>query len=152
MSVKLVNDGQAILSMRESDFDAYSAYGEVIDNSIQAGKDDGSKVNVKVKVTEADGGRASYKVVKSIAFGDDGSGMDVKGLEDFFRLGDSSKIEQPLSPIKSSPSLHDYAHGDYRLYCYRTLLYLPVHCNWFEIFTFIASTSIIEANPLFQEF
>lgn len=36
MSVKLINDATAILSMRDSDFDAYSAYGEVIDNSIQA--------------------------------------------------------------------------------------------------------------------
>lgn len=34
--VKLVDDGRAILSMRDTDFDTYSAYGEPIDNSIEA--------------------------------------------------------------------------------------------------------------------
>jgi hypothetical protein len=36
MSVALVESGAAPESMRNSDFDVYSAYGEVIDNSIQA--------------------------------------------------------------------------------------------------------------------
>ena len=43
MSVTLVEDGAALLSMRNSDFDAYSAFGEVVDNSIQA-----AAKNVKV--------------------------------------------------------------------------------------------------------
>ena len=34
--VSLVNDGAALQSMRDSDFDAYSAIGEVIDNALQA--------------------------------------------------------------------------------------------------------------------
>ena len=36
MTVRLINEATALLSMRESDFDAYSAYGEAVDNSIQA--------------------------------------------------------------------------------------------------------------------
>ena len=36
MSVALVESGVALDSMRNSDFDVYSAYGEVIDNAIQA--------------------------------------------------------------------------------------------------------------------
>ena len=75
MTVRLVNDGTALLSMRDSDFDAYSALGEVIDNSIQAGAK-----NVRIKmnyITEAGGRRKKgYAVVEDILFGDDGSGMD----------------------------------------------------------------------------
>ena len=44
-SVSLVDDGAALLSMRNSDFDVYSAYGEVIDNAIQA-----SANNIQIKL------------------------------------------------------------------------------------------------------
>ena len=40
----LVNAATAILSMRSSSFDELSAYGEVVDNSIQA-----NAANVKIK-------------------------------------------------------------------------------------------------------
>ena len=36
-TVGLFSDAQALQSMRASDFDACSAYGEVVDNSLQAG-------------------------------------------------------------------------------------------------------------------
>jgi len=34
--VKLVDDGRAILSMRDTDFDKYSTYSKPIDNSTEA--------------------------------------------------------------------------------------------------------------------
>ena len=42
----LVNAATAILSMRSSSFDELSAYGEVVDNSIQA-----EAKNIKIKLT-----------------------------------------------------------------------------------------------------
>lgn len=36
MDVKFIDNSLALQSLRDSDFDVYSAYGEVIDNSIQA--------------------------------------------------------------------------------------------------------------------
>ena len=72
MTVRLVNDGTALLSMRDSDFDAYSALGEVIDNSIQAGA---KNVRIKMNYITEVGRRKKegYAVVKDILFGDDGS-------------------------------------------------------------------------------
>ena len=37
MGVGFFENGNALDSLRNSEFDTYSAYGEVIDNSIQAG-------------------------------------------------------------------------------------------------------------------
>jgi len=88
MDVKLVKDSTAILSMRESDFDAYSAYGEVVDNSIQA---DAKKIKIKTFSTPR-GGRTSYEVVKKIAFGDDGNGMPAEVLHQCMQLGYSTRF------------------------------------------------------------
>lgn len=44
--------GPAIQSLRESDFDANSAFGEVIDNSIEAGAEN---INIKFETSERNG-------------------------------------------------------------------------------------------------
>ena len=85
--VRLVNDAHALLSMRDSDFDAYSAYGEVVDNSIQAGA---KKVKIRLKSATASKKR-NYEYVEWIAFGDDGVGMDADVLRRCLQLGYSTR-------------------------------------------------------------
>lgn len=89
MSVKLVSDSTALLSMRESDFDAYSAFGEIIDNSIQA-----ESTNIKIKIISSSHGKkkTGYDYINSIAFGDDGIGMDPEVLHRCLQLGYSSRF------------------------------------------------------------
>lgn len=84
MSVKLVNDATALLSMRESDFDAYSAYGEVIDNSIEA-----HARNIRIHFDYHDSDKKEY--INWVAFGDDGVGMDATTLHHCLQLGYSSR-------------------------------------------------------------
>jgi len=62
--------------MRNSDFDAYSAFGEIVDNSIQA---KASSVRMILEYTTT-GRKIAYAVVKRIAFGDDGEGMSAEVL------------------------------------------------------------------------
>ena len=76
----LVNAATAILSMRSSSFDELSAYGEVIDNSIQA---DAKNVKMKFDTTS--------KLIRKLAFGDDGVGMDAETLSQCLSLGWSSR-------------------------------------------------------------
>lgn len=83
MTVKLVNDATAIVSMRESDFDAYSAMGEVIDNSIQADAD-----MIKMRIAYG-GGRD--QIVTHVAFGDNGYGMNKDVLHRCMQLGYSTR-------------------------------------------------------------
>lgn len=87
MSVKLVNDATALLSMRESDFNATSAYGEVIDNSIEA-----NAKNVKIYF-EYDQGTLQ-EAINWVAFGDDGSGMSPDLLHHCLQLGYSSRYNK----------------------------------------------------------
>ena len=75
---------QQIRSERESDFDSNSAYGEVIDNSIQA-----EAKNIKIafnthliKKTE---------ILDSVAFGDDGKGMSPAIVENCLTQGFSTR-------------------------------------------------------------
>jgi len=77
---ELVNAATAILSMRNSSFDELSAYGEVIDNSIQA---DASFVKMKFET--------STKNIRKLIFGDDGVGMDAHTLQHCLSLGWSSR-------------------------------------------------------------
>lgn len=86
--VKLVNDATALLSMRNSDFDANSAYGEVVDNSIQANAN-----NIKIMIAEklTGGRRNSYVPITDVCFGDDGSGMEPDVLQRCMQLGYSTR-------------------------------------------------------------
>ena len=70
--IRFVSDGAAIISMRESDFDAYSAYGEVIDNSMQA---NAKQIKIQLVNEKSSGRGPSYYIIKELAFGDDGTGM-----------------------------------------------------------------------------
>ena len=86
--VKFIADATAMMSMRDSDFDAYSAYGEVIDNSIQAGA---SWIKIRMDATEKGGRGRSYKVIEKIVFGDNGCGMPPDVLHRCLQLGYSSR-------------------------------------------------------------
>jgi hypothetical protein len=86
--VRLFSDVQAIQSERASDFDVYSAYGEVLDNSIEA-----ESKNVRLKFsTSIDKSRGrNFLHIKSLAFGDDGIGMSSEILHRCLQLGYSSR-------------------------------------------------------------
>ena len=75
-----VDPANALLSMRSSSFDELSAYGEVIDNSIQA---DASFVKMKFETTN--------NQVRKLIFVDDGEGMDSITLSKCLSLGYSSR-------------------------------------------------------------
>lgn len=83
--VRLVEESQALDSLRSSDFDSLSAYGEVIDNAIQAGA---SKISINFKVDQ-DGHR---RHIETLAFRDNGSGMSKDVLQSCLRLGWSSRF------------------------------------------------------------
>jgi len=78
---ELVSAASALIAMRNSDFDELSAYGEVIDNSIQA---EASFVKIKL---ENDG-----RNILSLAFVDDGIGMDTHTLGHCLSMGWSSRF------------------------------------------------------------
>ena len=75
---------QQIRSERESDFDSNSAYGEVIDNSIQAGAKN-IKIVFDTRLIK------KKEVLESIAFGDDGDGMPPEIVENCLTQGFSSR-------------------------------------------------------------
>jgi len=76
----LFNAATAINSLRNSSFDELSAYGEVIDNSIQA---DASFVKMKFETTSTQ--------IRKLIFGDDGKGMDTETLQNCLSIGWSSR-------------------------------------------------------------
>lgn len=87
VAVSLVESGAALQSMRNSDFDAYSAYGEVIDNAVQA-----EAQNIKVQVIyDAATPQSRREPIRKICFGDDGVGMSANILERCLQLGYSSR-------------------------------------------------------------
>ncbi len=86
IQVPLVESGAALLSMRNSDFDAYSAYGEVIDNSIQA-----HAKNIKV-LFDYDHADKNREPIKCVIFADDGDGMSSEILHHCLQLGYSSRF------------------------------------------------------------
>ena len=88
MTVRLTNESQMIESLRDSDFDCYSAYGEVVDNSIQAGAKF-CRIAVKIKEVQRQG--PAFQHIEEIAFGDDGTGMDKEVLHNCLALGWSSR-------------------------------------------------------------
>jgi hypothetical protein len=85
--VSLVNDGAALQSMRDSDFDAYSAIGEVIDNALQA-----EAKNVRIRVDfNTPQNKKGTEPITAIYFGDDGLGMPKDVLHRCLQLGYSSR-------------------------------------------------------------
>ncbi len=91
--ISLVLTGQAIASLRESDFDTCSAVGEIIDNSLQAGA---SEINLSVKEMELPnrGRRKSVTTIVESACGDDGCGMDAEVLHRCLQLGYSTRYNK----------------------------------------------------------
>ena len=85
-SLSPVSAGQALQSMRDSDFDCYSAYAEAIDNSIQAGA---SEINIQFQTETR---RTSYEYIKRVAFIDNGTGMDKDLIHNCLVLGYSSRF------------------------------------------------------------
>ena len=83
--VRLFQDFNAIESLRNSDFDSLSAYGEVVDNSIEA---DSQHIRIKFDTKE---GRKGYHHIERVAFGDDGRGMSHTELHNCLQLGWSSR-------------------------------------------------------------
>ena len=82
-----VEQDTALESMRASDFDCYSAYGEVIDNSIQANATD-----IRLQFEERlDRHNTTSKKIGRVLFADNGHGMDVDLLHKCLKLGHSSR-------------------------------------------------------------
>lgn len=79
-----VEQDTALESMRASAFDCYSAYGEVIDNSIQANATD-----IRIKFLERKG--TNHKKIETVLFADNGHGMDTDLLHKCLKLGHSSR-------------------------------------------------------------
>ena len=86
MTVRLFEDANALDSLRNSDFDAVSAYGEVVDNAIEA---EATSVNI---VFRADRDKPEH--IACVAFGDDGGGMDAATLHSCLKIGWSSRYNQ----------------------------------------------------------
>jgi hypothetical protein len=81
MGVKPFAAGNTLESLRDSDFDSCSAYGEVIDNSLQA-----NATQIKIHFEEKGRGQ-----IGRVIFMDDGDGMDLETIQNCLRLGWSSR-------------------------------------------------------------
>lgn len=81
-----VEQDTALESMRASDFDCYSAYGEVVDNSIQANADD-----IRIEFQENSSSKSRAKKIGRVLFADNGTGMDSYELHRCLKLGHSSR-------------------------------------------------------------
>lgn len=91
--ISLVLTGQAIASLRESDFDSCSAVGEVVDNSIQAGATVIQLVAKEIELPNR-GRRKSVTTIVELACGDNGSGMDETVLHHCLQLGYSTRYNK----------------------------------------------------------
>ena len=80
--------GAALKSLRNNDFDAYSAIYEVVDNSIQA---HAKEIKLKFKMSTPQGKHKPRPVC--IAFGDDGHGMDSDTLQHCLAIGYSNRYD-----------------------------------------------------------
>jgi hypothetical protein len=85
--VPLVESGTALESMRNSDFDVCSAYGEVVDNALQA---DAKHVRIRMDYKSKTPAMKD-EPIECIAFGDDGVGMNADVLHHCLSLGYSSR-------------------------------------------------------------
>ena len=86
--VRIFSDAQAIKSERASDFDVYSAYGEVLDNSIEA---ESENIKIKFNISSDKTRGKNFFNLSSVAFGDDGIGMDEDIIHHCLQLGYSSR-------------------------------------------------------------
>lgn len=82
-----IEQDRALESMRESDFDCYSAYGEIIDNSIEAEANE-----IYIDFEEKMVGRK--KKIDKIVFADNGHGMKEDVLHKCLKLGHSSRYNE----------------------------------------------------------
>ena len=82
----LIDQADALESFRASDFDCYSAYGEVLDNSIQA-----NASTIKVFFNEREDKSARKKMIGEVFFADNGEGMTPDILRRCLKLGYSSR-------------------------------------------------------------
>jgi hypothetical protein len=85
---EFIEQATALESMRASDFDCYSAYGEVIDNSIQANATDIRLEFEQIK----DRHNSNTKKIGRILFADNGYGMNPDLLHKCLKLGHSSRF------------------------------------------------------------
>ena len=83
-----IEQATALESMRASDFDCYSAYGEVIDNSIQA---NATEIRLEFEQTK-DRHNSNTKKIGRILFADNGHGMNPDLLHKCLKLGHSSRF------------------------------------------------------------
>lgn len=88
MNAPLVDAGTALNSLRDSDFDCYSAIGEVIDNSVQA---KATLVRIDLKSGISSGGGSNR--LREISFFDNGTGMPADILQSCLTLGMSSRYD-----------------------------------------------------------
>lgn len=88
MDAPLVDAGTALNSLRDSDFDCYSAIGEVIDNSVQA---KATLVRIDLKSGISSGGGSNR--LREISFFDNGTGMPADILQSCLTLGMSSRYD-----------------------------------------------------------
>jgi hypothetical protein len=82
----LIDQADALESFRSSDFDCFSAYGEVLDNSIQA-----NASIIKVQFLEKNDPSAKQKMISEVLFADNGEGMNQDVLRKCLKLGYSSR-------------------------------------------------------------
>jgi hypothetical protein len=87
MSQPFIKADTALESMRDSDFDCYSAYAEAIDNSIQA-----LAHNIWIDFLQHHSANRTSSTVGGIVFSDDGEGMDAELLHKCLTLGHSSRF------------------------------------------------------------
>ncbi|CAM8353980.1 HATPase_MORC-like domain containing protein [Candidatus Methylopumilus universalis] len=81
MGVKPFSAGHTLESLRDSDFDSCSAFGEVVDNSLQANAEN---IRIHFEPKGIDG-------IEKVIFMDDGEGMSPEILQNCLRLGWSSR-------------------------------------------------------------
>jgi len=85
---KLINDALALQAFRHSDFDVYSAYGEVVDNSLQA---NATWVKIKIDSYPKTSQARPYYIIEEMVFSDNGNGMDSKILSNCLSMGYSNR-------------------------------------------------------------
>jgi hypothetical protein len=86
---KMINDpdpARLIHGLRDTGYDFYTAAADIIDNSIAA---EANNINISVDLT-TDGKKFVY-------FGDDGHGMDEKGLHNAMRYG--AEVREDLASL-----------------------------------------------------